>query len=392
MSDHAVKAVSFGPAGTIQPPSSSNWQTVEFTSGVAPGPDSFYFMSGAVDTPWAKIWVDPISLWPNQAAPDPARLAQLDHEIALAKFAGWRVILTVNLNFPDWINHVPGQSADPARLPAPGLGNPFSVFVWFLALRYNQFNPARPEGGYSWVDVIEPLNEPNALASGDAATNANTTADLMLTAKQVVALTSNSPIVAGPATADNYGSSAASYDNFTILVLVRLEANGFYHQPNNHVFVWSQHNYGDMYYDLGTGSGYHGSNVVPGGPPVGDINKTRVQQTRALLVTGGWRGWPDGGAVPYIFLTEGGVRPINVALHWTASSGLLGSGGQDGQAILLNNNWTRMRNNTDGLNVVLGTQYLWYDTVAGDYTGLLTKPVPFTTRSAYYVWEIEPSG
>jgi hypothetical protein len=393
VSSYASKAVSFGPQGTKDLPSSSNWQTVEYMSGNFSGPDSLAFMN-ATGTEWVKLWVDPLSIWPSRPGPDPTRVAELDDQIALAKFYGWHVILTFNnLRWPSWIN---GDPTNPASLPtSTGTTSGFGVFLWYFAQRYNQFNPDRPANGYSWVDVIEPFNEPN-LAPGDPGLNAADTGDLMLTAKRIVGMTGNAPIVAGPATSDVYGSAASpvtrAYDTFTANVLAQLQVNGFYEEPNSHVFVWSQHNYGDILYDLGADSAYTGGNVLVPSFNVGDVNVTRVQRTHQLLLDGNWRGWPDGGAIPYIFLTEGGVIPARVARRWTAASGMTGNGGQDGQARLLRKNWTRMRTDTDGEDVVLGTQYLWYDSSAGDYSGLITRPLPFTERAAYSVWATLPSG
>lgn len=184
---------------------------------------------------------------------------------------------------------------------------------------------------------------------------------MMLTAASV-AISSGltSPIMTGPALADG-GSGPRDYQTFTTNVCSYLLGFGFPALAAGTTnFAWSQHNYGDL---EGGGPGY-----------------TRAQNIRTILTAFGWAGWPSADRlVPYVLMTEGGVR-----LGSSPNGGSLQSMANRTAAV-----YNAVHNDTPlvGQGLAMFTNYLDISdpNPAGD-CGLRDYNTPFTPRPLFAQW------
>jgi hypothetical protein len=382
MASYLRKGVVMGPAGTVYPgqyqPQDLRFKSGRYVVNGSAQPDNCYFyaISG---TRWARFWVHLPSLWPRRDYVDPGLLDNLDFQIAAARiFCGVQgVILSFHHDLPQWIN----GSADPRALPQDvSLTGGWALAVSQFAARYNRFNASRPYGGYSWIDVLEPFNEPNLLAPKSTAPNGwnhgEAVAFMMYRAKQIIGNPGygNNPIIGGPAVHDTTETSSTGktdYDEFTRQVLGGLANNGFYNLrdpqglPYDHSVVWTMHNYNDVERDL-AGS---------------DMRSKRVAD---LLSQRGWAGWPNGTpGYPGIFITEGGADMDRLAALYPGHnySFLLNK-----QATLLQNNLDRLGTDDVGRGIGMFCQYLWYTGAVGSSgnTGLL-EGIAYNPSNGQYV-------
>ena len=101
MASYLRKAVALGPAGTISPNPASNGQDIRFNRGN--GLENIIYLSES-QTKWVRFWLHTPTLWPLENAINTTLLQALDNQIALAKYCGFSVILTMHQELARWIN------------------------------------------------------------------------------------------------------------------------------------------------------------------------------------------------------------------------------------------------------------------------------------------------
>jgi hypothetical protein len=232
--------------------------------------------------------------------------------------------------------------------------------------------PNRPYNGYSYIDILEPFNEPNLLAVQNSGPNGwsagATVAFMMYRAKQIIggAAYNKTPLIGGPCVYDNdeTTSNKTDYDFFTRDVLGSLANNGFYNlrdsqgQPYDYSVVWTIHNYNDVEYDHGPDTNTPDRNVHGVGDPIRARTVMRSRLIADLLSSRGWKGWPNGtDGYPGIFITEGGADTDRLASIYPGYSY---SDILTVQSSLLQRNVNRLSNDTTGWGVGMMSNYLWY--------------------------------
>lgn len=350
-------------------------------------------------TRWVRLMLNVLEFWPSSTS-DPLApgtmnntyMLELDYQLALAKSYGCGTLLTIGESLPGWINRVPGSPR--TRPQDMSSSSPFAQLVWWLAARYNLYNPNRPWGGYSQLDVLEVFNEPNiqwtARAGGDAwASTADCVAAGMKTAKQMVANLNGAPLIGAPSVLDTDSEGYASsqyYYNFTASVASRLNSNGFWNVtlPNggnmDGSVVWTIHNYADVIYDHGA------STTAPDKSTRYPTNSARARtvlrskRAAEYLQSYGWKGWgTPAGSLPRVFVTEGGADVQRVASVWLSGSNSLDPYASDyalryynatiWQNYLADRNWQRVSNDSEGRSVAMLTSYLTYSDHRGGVFG-----------------------
>jgi hypothetical protein len=390
MSSYLRKCVSMGPAGVISP---GTGQPQDFRYHSPSGQYGTYdngFFIADTGTRWMKLWVDLPTVWPTSSYVNAGALDTIDYQIAFARAYGCHIILTFNGRLPSWIT----GSSDPSALPNPtGSGCPWQVAVNAFFLRYHPANTNRPYGGWSLIDFLEPLNEPNWIFSPQSAV-VGTVATLMSRAKEVAAAYYQPGVAAVgllmPCVHDNDGQTGGAagkidYHTFTDGVLAGLALNGYYGigEANSAgidaTIGWSMHNYNDCIYDQGSGTLCPSSYRYFPGDPNFDRSVLRSQRVKAMLDAHGWRGWTDGTTTG-VFITEGGEDLHRLQSVW----GWNEADSKNGQAYLMQRNFGRLANDTSGWGIPLATNYLFYsddryNPVTGTYvfgdTGLLDDPI-----------------
>jgi hypothetical protein len=377
MATYLRKAVVMGPAGTIRP-GGNEPQDMRFNSrryGASTSDSALFYLQTA--TKWARFWVHLPTLWPDRNTVRTDLLDNLDYQIAFARaLSGVQgVILTFHYELPPWINgSTVNQRAFPQDLSSTG---PWALAVSQFAARYNRFNPGRPYGGYSYIDILEPFNEPNLLAvqdSGPGGLNAGeTVAFMMYRAKQIIGTPAynKTPLIGGPCVHDQdlTTSVKTDYDLFTRQVLGGLANNGFYNLrdsqglPYDYSVVWTMHNYNDVEHDHGSDTNTpdkstYGKNRDGSPDPVRARTVMRSRRIADLLSSRGWKGWPNGTAgYPGIFITEGGADTDRLANLYPGRSyaDILTI-----QSQLLQRNLNRLSTDDTGWGVGMMSNYLWY--------------------------------
>jgi hypothetical protein len=381
MSTTLRKCIVLGPAGTITPVP-SNPQYLAYQS--APGTYANLIFLLDSQTRWVKLWVHLPSMWPARNDLRVTLRDQLDYQIAVAKSYGFGVILGIHHDLPLWING--GLRTTDVPLDTSETGNWCQMFSAF-ASRYSAGNPARPFNGLSQVDIFEFCNEPNQLWTTNANGNTDipgTVAVLFKRAKKIVTGLKNAPLVAGPSVSDldpDILPGDRNYFDFTAKVLERLAGNGFYDITPHSVCIWTHHNYTDVTYDQGVNTTAPDRNEHMVGRPQFDRFHLRSASARALLVNGGWRGWPSGDpSNPRMFLTEGGAKAQVVIPRWSITPAQFPAK----QSELVARNLIRLSDDTatGGAGVDMMANYLQI-TVATDDTGMFEPPPSLAARPLY---------
>src|SRR3954447_25982845 len=369
------RMVVLGPSGTIQPGSSHDYREA--------GNRRFFAETG---TRWVRMWADWPTLMPDASGFAPAIIDSLDEQIALARRDGLRIVLTL-YRFPTWAHGTAAMTADELAATMPdrkssatasdasakllvfryptdvSVGSAWADFVDRMASRYSAGNPARPSLDAT-IDVLEIANEPNLqwwpqqapsqtadrFGPGDVIIQ-NVLARMFVTAQAIVGRYGNLPLLGGPASADSVGDTRlrTGYDTLTSRLVAALGPGGFARGPG---FVWTHHNYSDVTFDQGAGS------TAP--LATGDHTRNFAANTRALLINGGWTGWPAGDpADPGIMLTKGGVTLQSIARtdRWSIRDP---AAQRDKQADLIQRSWDRMASTADGAGIAVTSNYLWY--------------------------------
>jgi hypothetical protein len=218
-----------------------------------------------------------------------ALLNSLDHQIKVAQRNGLRVILTIDHNYPTWINNEPlpkevkdelkkvrAQLSQSRRVPDRlGVWSEWGNWVTFLVRRYG-FAPPKIESnrfdanGLSveckadltqeacsdylrYVDFLEVVNEPNHTLWPQGTDKnpfmARKVARMFKTAQQIVRDNSAAGVtalkLAGPATSDTLKDDArnTNYQRFTLQLFKELRDIAFEADEN---LSWSHHNYLDV--------------------------------------------------------------------------------------------------------------------------------------------------
>jgi hypothetical protein len=124
-------------------------------------------------------------------------------------------------------------------------------------------------------------------------------------------------------------------------------------------FGWSHHNHKDIELDAGQG------NTPPSGQPGNPQNA--AAKVRSLL-TNRWYGWNSTSAAdPKVLLTEGGARLDAVRDYWFTAGGTPSPDTiRNKQRELLERNYNRMRNTSDGNGISLMMYYLFTSDYAYD--------------------------
>jgi hypothetical protein len=348
-----------------------------------------YALSGT-QTPWVRLWIDWPSAQPTPNAFDMSYFAKIEANIAQAKALGLGVILTSH-RFPTWANTEPWDPADRGdkqmelRYPSDvSTSSPWAFWIWVLAARYNPVT--RPLGSGTYVDVLEVLNEPNLAWWPQLEPSPSTglkvhryAAKMMQTAREMTKQTQNAPLLMGPAMSDIKGSNRqrTDYQEFMTALLTRFQQIAF--TPDSTV-IWSQHNYGDVTYDLGPGTATTTANQLQ------EPTVNRARWAHQKLVSSGWAGY--GASNGYLFLTEGGITTENAKLKYGA---VTAQDVENVRASLMYRSFKRMQDATIGAGVLLYTNYLVYGgpNVGEKYdTGLLT---PTSVRQPTYdTWSCLP--
>lgn len=194
------------------------------------------------------------------------------------------------------------------------------------------------------------------------------------------------PTLLGPSATDDVNGSgrlATTVATFTNAVLAQLYPRGgarFDGSDLRALFIWSQHNYGDI--ERQRYGRWRGGRV--------DVDAHNAAAlANDILLKRGWNGVRDRGDVrsPWVYLTEGGARmEVLEFFHKTASQQAL----RKLQADLLGRNWEQMSNRTTGERLGLGigmlTNFLFYDNpghgkrnvsgVSGNRSGLMRRLAP----------------
>jgi hypothetical protein len=258
---------------------------------------------------------------------DPARVAALDDQLAVARADGLRTILTL-YRTPAWVGS--GVAAAP----------PWERFVAWAITRYG----AR-------LDVLELCNEPNL-----EGTAPETVAAMFVTAQRIAADLGSVVVLAGPATSD-----IAGYDRFTDRLLDALDARGFVAGTR---FAWTHHNYADVAYAT-----------------------SRTADVRRRLV-GRWAGWPAGDpGSPQLMLTEGGVTLGTIARHLRIADP---AAQRARQGELLTAAFDRL-SGEEGAGVALVTQYLFHTDPRYDSGLCETAEAGGARRPAFEAWRALPA-
>jgi len=395
------RLVVLGPSGTITPGSSHDYRQNDNRR--------FFAETG---TRWVRMWADWPTLMPSADGFNPTIIASLDEQIAFARRDGLRIVLTL-YRFPLWATNadqLDPVATQPDRVAAGstatpksplfhypddvGPGSAWADFVDRMASRYSAGNPARPSLDAT-IDVLEIANEPNLqwwpqqapsqtadrFGPGDVIIQ-NVLARMFVTAQAIVGRYGNLPLLGGPASADSVGDTRlrTGYDTLTSRLVAALGPGGFARGPG---FVWTHHNYSDVTFDQGAGS------TAP--LATGDHTRNFAANTRALLINGGWTGWPAGDpADPGIMLTEGGVTLQSIARtdRWSIRDP---AAQRDKQADLIQRSWDRMASTADGAGIAVTSNYLWYTDPNFD-SGLCDALANGgATRPAYATWRGLPS-
>lgn len=389
---HALsKSISLSSRWCSSAPLASR-DNVRFVSGAfGTQPDNLFFLADT--NPFGvRIVIDLVQFWPTQNVITPGLLEDLDQQIAAARAAGRSVFLAFEPTFPSWLNNntapEPVTNKD-ASLKLPDDVGQFSLWFWVLLFFLERYRMNRPGGapvnGFAWVNAIEISNQPNHRnwQEGEGgAIAARKIADMMKTAKWAAATVGNAVVVTGPGLLDVSKTSAeqTNFLEFTSLILTRLHANGFFTpaEGNNHIFLWTHHNYHDVLFDIGPDSTHPDS--------------AHHRDCNALLLVdaldgGGWRGFPDGvGGPAAVFITEGGADLTRIAAADTWGP-LTIPQAQTKQAFLLGRSWARMKSDTQGRGVFIMTQHQFYSSAAVD-SGLVDDAVPPVLRPAYSTWKL----
>jgi hypothetical protein len=383
MSTTLRKCIVLGPDGTMTP-APTNPQHIAYE----PSPRTFANLIFLLDsqTKWVKLWLHLPSMWPTKSFLSEDLRNHLDFQIAVAKSYGFGVILGIHHDLPSWING--GVRSTDIPLDTSETGNWAQMFSAF-ASRYCATNPARPYNGLSQVDIFEFCNEPNQLWTTN--TNGNTdipgtVAILFKRAKKIAIGLGNAPLVAGPGVSDmapDVVTGDGNYYDFTQKVLQRLAGNGFYDLTPHSVCVWTHHNYSDVTYDHGaTTKALDRDTYMKNNTPQFDRFNLRSAWARALLVNGGWRGWPAGDpSNPRMFITEGGAKAQVVMPRWKITDPAQFPAKQ---SELVARNLIRLSDDTakGGAGADMTSNYLLI-TVKDQDTGMFEPPTSLAARPLY---------
>lgn len=316
------------------------------------------------NTPWVRLWAhwptlqpastDVIGERPASLPPDrPNPWDLLDQQIQAAN-ANQRYVILTALEFPTWCNQnawnsKPPDEVDPNKYAtyyvpdSVAVDSAWSRWIEHLILRYN----AAYVNNKGFIHCLEICNEPNIQFRPQAGVH-NVAANMMRTAlslKQRWTIQEFWPIILAPATGDTTELSRyrTPYESFTSNVLSAL-GTGF--RPGGY-YGWSHHNHRDIELDAGVGGAI--------------TTKNRAKTARDLL-KGRWWGWgsPNDPNNPRMFLTEGGGRLDVIHQEWYAPQGLNydQTRTRDKQAQLLQSNYNRMKNETEGAGIAMLMQYL----------------------------------
>jgi hypothetical protein len=326
--------------------------------------DYFLAPPQGTNTKWVRLWAIWPDLEPSQGASANDRWLELDEQIHQAISDGLVVILTAFL-YPTWSNvatraadGVPA-SDDHATFYIPddlGPSGAWASFIERLIIRYNPLNPA---SGGTYIQNLELMNEPN-LQMRPKAGRAAKIAKMMQTALTVKSrnkLDNFWPVLLAPGSSDTRESNTVwePYDKFTTNLLNELDALNA--SSPGRWFGWSHHNHRDIELDAGMGNA----------PPYGQAGnpQSSAAMVRSLLKNR-WYGWNStSSADPKVLLTEGGARLDVVRDYWFTVGGTPSPDTvRNKQRELLERNYNRMRNTSDGTGIAL----LMWHLFTSDYT------------------------
>ncbi len=182
---------------------------------------------------------------------------------------------------------------------------------------------------------------------------------------------------------------ATDYAAFTDALLSALTSRGFLGDP---AFIWSQHNYADILYDLGPA--VNGTHLYTAGQA---YQTNRAATTRMKLVNGGWSGYSDANTGPQsVWLTEGGadIQKVSDTYYGTSYPNSFATDAYQRAADLSERAWIRVHNdnaNSGGQNggsgIGLFSNYLWYSSAYPNDTGLCEPSYSGATRKSYAKWK-----
>jgi hypothetical protein len=309
------------------------------------------------------LWATWPELESSQGVSNDKLWLALDEQIHQAIFDGLVVILTT-WRYPAWSNtntrptNVPPDHED-ATFYIPddvGPSGPWASFIERLIIRYN---PANPANGGTYIHCLELMNEPN-LQMRPKLDRAKKIAKMMQTGSVVknrTGLANFWPVLLAPGSADTRQANDVwePYDSFTTYLLNELQAlNALSAGP---WFGLSHHNHKDIELDAGIG------NAPPSGQPGNPQNS--AAKVRSLLKDR-WYGWNStSSADPKVLLTEGGARLDVIRDYWFTAGGTPSPDTiRNKQRELLERNYNRMRNTSDGTGISL----LMWHLFTSDYT------------------------
>jgi hypothetical protein len=398
------RMVALGPAGTIYPGSAQDYRAYDNARSFS-----------ETGTRWVRLWADWPTLMPRRDQPDAVRMAALDDQVARARAAGLKVILTV-YRFPGWANGTDALSAEQLAATMPDRrtqsqtdsqaksllfrypddvspASAWARWIRLLVTRYSRNSLTRPTPA-AYVDALELANEPNHMWWPQQAPSTTSNpydqgtpilhrvlARMFKTARSATDGYGGEPMLMGPGTSDDTANSRlrTSYRTTTSNVLDELATLGF--SPGAK-FAWSLHNYADVTYDQGAGS------TAPDAATNAARQTNRVADTRKLLV-GRWAGWPAGSAsAPGVWITEGGVTLASIASRWGITDPVQQ---RAKQADLIQRSWNRMLGDTEGAGVGMLGIYLFYSDP--NFDSGLRDPFELggAARAAHATWGALPS-